>query len=62
MTDAKLYQKFKHDGRYYEAVVSECDICNEMFQVKKGFFLKENILSCFKHDINNGACDGGCRD
>ena len=56
MTEAKLYQQFDGD-KYYEASVSKCDTCGEMFQVKKGFFLKENVLSCVKHDIKDGVVE-----
>lgn len=57
MSDVKLYQRFDGWVKYYEADVSRCDVCGKMFQIKKGFYLKDNILSCYKHDIKNGACE-----
>ncbi len=49
MTKTALYTKMENWPGMYPAVVIKCDICEEMFQVRKGFVLKEDVIACFKH-------------
>lgn len=44
-----LYVYFEALSAYFEAHVVKCDMCGEMFQVKKGFVLAEDTIACYKH-------------
>jgi hypothetical protein len=66
MTDSKLYSKYI-DGKYHEAVAIHCDVCGEIFQVRKGFIYGNNpkygkvVIACYKHltakDLEMIHCD-----
>ncbi len=44
-----LYTWSEPFKKYFPAVSVRCDICNEIFQIKKGFFLAEDVIVCYKH-------------
>ena len=43
-----LYMWSESFGDYYEAAVTKCNICGKMFQIKKGFSLLDDKISCYK--------------
>jgi len=51
MTKSRLYLYDEDLQGWFRAVVVKCDICDEMFQVKKGLALSEggNDIICYKH-------------
>jgi len=44
-----LYRWFESFQGYHYAHLVRCDICGELFQVSKGFFLREDVIACYKH-------------
>lgn len=44
-----LYTNFTDWDEYLPAVVIKCDACEEMFQVKKGLYLTDGYITCYKH-------------
>ena len=43
-----LYTEF-FMGKYYPTISVACDVCNVVFQVKKGFLMVDGFLICYKH-------------
>lgn len=51
MTKYRLYLYEEDLQGWFRAEVIKCDLCDEMFQVRKGFALSEggNTMICYKH-------------
>jgi len=44
-----LYTWFESFQGYHYAHAVKCDICGEIFKVSKGYFLKDDVIACYKH-------------
>jgi len=49
MNENILYTYMKEFGGYFQAEAIKCDVCDKIFKVKKGFFLIDGFIKCYKH-------------